>query len=244
MTFNEIISKLLKLNKTAAIALLTVMGLVAIAAVYAQNKIDAEDLYQIGILVLAAFVFFALVSQFTGFMAKIATWLVFGFSVCYMLLFSYQTMFRPPLENVLQAGCFFHPFKQGCPAYHKDEADRVVQDIITPENTPLDIDTAGAVYVQFAGSLDRDDVIDVAMSLLDVGWKMQGATRGGERIGSAYGKNEVRYFYPEDKQSAELLALEFDIKAKWASGIVAKDFSEAGFKNVAKGTLEVWTSRL
>lgn len=100
----------------------------------------------------------------------------------------------------------------------------------------------GPVFTQFAGSLQRERIVALAQALSDQGWEMQGADRGGERTAAAAGINEVRFFYPEDRQYAEALAKSIIGIADWVPEMRVVDLSGAGYQPV-RGQLEIWTSR-
>lgn len=104
------------------------------------------------------------------------------------------------------------------------------------------VTSPGPVFIQFAGSLQRERIVTLARALFAQGWKMQGADRGGERTAAAAGTNEVRFFYPEDRQYAEGLALAIIGIADWVPAMEVVDLSNSGYEP-ARGQLEIWTSR-
>lgn len=108
--------------------------------------------------------------------------------------------------------------------------------------TAAQVVSPGPVFTQFAGSLHRDKIKALAAALSDQGWKMQGAANGGERTTAAAGLNEVRFFYPEDRQYAEALAQAVIGIADWVPEMKVVDLSNSGYQP-PKGQLEIWTSR-
>lgn len=115
----------------------------------------------------------------------------------------------------------------------------------TPGEQPPSADLAvspGPIFMQFAGSLQRERIVALAQALSAQGWKMQGADRGGERTAAAAGFNEVRFFYPEDRQYAEALAAAIIGIADWVPEMRVVDLSASGYKP-PRGQLEIWTSR-
>jgi len=58
----------------------------------------------------------------------------------------------------------------------------------------------GTVFVQFAGG-DRNDIVELRSLLEERGWQVPGE----ERIASAAGKREVRYFHDSDDSTADAL---------------------------------------
>lgn len=57
-----------------------------------------------------------------------------------------------------------------------------------PSLAPPGVNWPQSVFVQFAGSLRREDIRQAMMSLGQSGWRVQGAALGGERIAAASGK--------------------------------------------------------
>ncbi|MFN3615137.1 MAG: hypothetical protein ACK4WC_11350, partial [Rubrimonas sp.] len=68
------------------------------------------------------------------------------------------------------------------------------------------------------------------------GWRVEGADQGGERLSSAFGLNEVRYFNPEDAGAAAALA---EAVAAALGGEVpqVRDFTRLAAR---PGHLELW----
>lgn len=94
------------------------------------------------------------------------------------------------------------------------------------------------VFVQFAGTVTREDVRAMMRKLSQVGWKVQGIEGGGERTSAAAGLQEVRYSDTGDAAAAKALA-----QAVQASSLVSRPIIPKLSTGVAKGTLEVWISR-
>ena len=152
-----------------------------------------------------------------GLLSTIIVWFValigMAVTLCFAVQFATGDRFTPPLAK---AGCYIAPASKGCPF----SADYSEGDIETAQTTTLaeaGRETAsalqpqrtGPVFIQFAGAIARDDMSRAARALQEAGWRVEGASRRGERIGTAAGLNEVRYFHAEDSQDAELLAREF-----------------------------------
>jgi WD40 repeat protein len=93
------------------------------------------------------------------------------------------------------------------------------------------------VFVQFAGALDRQAMITFALGLRDVGWNVQGADRGGERVAAAAGLNLIRYASPDDRAAAESLAGEVS-----RSSPAGRNITVELNRLVPAGTLEIWIS--
>lgn len=96
------------------------------------------------------------------------------------------------------------------------------------------------LFIQFAG-YERAEVIKLAGFLATSGWRVEGGDRGGERVGTAAGLNEVRYFNPDDAALAQALA---DTLRKVTPGkdIGLQDLSATSYGKAEPGLLEVWVS--
>lgn len=97
------------------------------------------------------------------------------------------------------------------------------------------------VFIQFAG-FDRDAVKLIATDLVALGWPIQGADQGGERYAHAAGLNEVRYFNPEDKVRADVLAHELS-GALAGTPVKVLDVSDSAYAMDTPGHLEIWISK-
>lgn len=97
---------------------------------------------------------------------------------------------------------------------------------------------AGQVYVQFGPNFAAPAAVDIATALAGSGWQVPGAAAGGEFVAASPGRNEVRFFYPEDRAAAEALA-RAAVAASPDAPIYVRDFSRLrGF--AAAGQLELW----
>jgi hypothetical protein len=112
-------------------------------------------------------------------------------------------------------------------------------------NPPIPPSTTGAIrradyktFVQFAGSVDRDDVREMMRGLKAAGWNVQGVEGGGQRTPAAAGQREIRYSQPGDEEAAKALAQE--VQAKFpVSGTISTKLTPG----VSPGNIEVWVSR-
>ena len=98
---------------------------------------------------------------------------------------------------------------------------------------------ASTVFVQFAGGA-REDIKSVTAVLRQQGWNVPGE----ERIASAAGKREIRYFHEGDRLAASLLRDDLN-SALQSVGFSALEIREVGDPTVvakmpAKGILEIW----
>lgn len=180
--------------------------------------------------------------------------------------------FHPPMAR---AACLANPFQSGCAlssdygagALAEAEAVEVVE---AEPQMPLDIQntrvgptgvivttfetlepprfmppTGNAVFVHFAGAIQRPDVVAAAMTLAENGWEVPWAEKGGERLSIAAGLNEIRYFNAADAEAAQELARQFAAQVNWVdvATLKVRDLSAAGFDPRSDHQFEIWTSR-
>lgn len=109
----------------------------------------------------------------------------------------------------------------------------------TPTPTTIAIRTAQRahpqkVYIQFAGLIERSEIVTLNQALRQAGWNVQGAS--GERTGVAAGLNEVRYA-GASRDAAEELA-----KALTETGLTGT-VTTREVPIVTGNVLEIWISR-
>jgi uncharacterized membrane protein HdeD (DUF308 family) len=97
------------------------------------------------------------------------------------------------------------------------------------------------LFIQFAG-YDRADVVKLALLLSESGWRVEGGDRGGERVGTAAGLNEVRYFNPGDAALAQALAGTLQ-QVNPGKVIGVQDLSASSYGKAEPGLLEIWVSQ-
>jgi len=93
------------------------------------------------------------------------------------------------------------------------------------------------VFVQFAGALQRENMIAFARGLRDQGWNVQGADQGGERTASAAGINVIRHGSTDDAAAAQDLARQVG-----ATSPAGRTPRVERVSTIAARTLEVWIS--
>jgi hypothetical protein len=96
------------------------------------------------------------------------------------------------------------------------------------------------LFIQFAG-YERGDVVKLAQLLKEAGWTVEGGERGGERVKTAEGLNEVRYFNPKDASLAAALAKTLQ-EAQPLKTVEIKDLSASSYGKAQPGLLEIWVS--
>ncbi len=99
------------------------------------------------------------------------------------------------------------------------------------------------IFFQFAGSASREQAKAISAKLAERGYKMPGE----ERIGSAAGLHEVRYFYEEDAETAKQAVT--DINAVLAGMGFKADVEPRSLTGLSKikprrGASELWLEPL
>jgi predicted acylesterase/phospholipase RssA len=95
---------------------------------------------------------------------------------------------------------------------------------------------AYTVFIQFAG-FTRPDVVKMATTLVEAGWSVPAPDKGGERLGSANGHNEVRIGVEDDRAFAEQLAGDVLESGLLSTRPIIKIYSTIPPRN-----LELWIS--
>ena len=116
---------------------------------------------------------------------------------------------------------------------------------VAPEPVLVQATVPGSnqVFIQFA-VLSRDDVVDAASRLTALGWNVQGAASGGERLSAATGLMEVRFFFAEDATGAALLAQNLQDSRPGRPQVGVRDLSGTDLaKSVSPGHFEIWMSQ-
>lgn len=244
--------QVIRRDRMLSIILAGTIALVLIAAQLVKSGVSADGLQatlgvMIGPLLVVILIMLVLGSLRKTFLGTALTILVLIYLTAGLKQFLVPDL--PPKMPPFH--CFFSMRAEGCPGspkYTTNDLARSEPEAVEPlEPTsdafvPEPLISPGPVFLQFAGSLQRESIIELAMALAAEGWNMQGADRGGERTAAAAGINEVRFFHPDDRKYAEALAQILIAKADWVDGMEVRDLSSAGF-NPQPGQLEIWTSR-
>lgn len=181
---------------------------------------------------------------------RIIVWYFTSLLLLTVSAFWIQAILRPPAPFLVEARCFVDLWSQGCPlgtpiAQNVEVAPspKIESPQGSSQETIYKPDKRNRVYVQFAGTLSRQEVTKVSLKLKEGGWNVQGAERGGERTAQAVGIDQVRYFHGEDKVMAENLATKYNEFASWQGFDQLSVAFVAGHESrVPVGHLEVWTS--
>jgi len=211
----------------------------------------SEVIRAFGVFLLSATAFVIFFKAIDGsILPRIIVWYFTSLILLTVSAFWIQAILRSPTPYLIDAKCFIDLWSQGCPlgtslaqpiAVASSPEEQSSQG--STSKVPYIPPTRNKVFVQFAGSLSRDDVTRVSMALTKESWNMDDADRGGERTAQAGGIDQVRYFHAEDLELAKQLAASYNKLATW------KGFDElavayvSGYESrMAVGRIEVWTS--
>jgi hypothetical protein len=236
-----VLTRLLGLNRHIAIYLFSGLGLLAAIAIASSWGIDEQTAMLMGVyfigLTTTLFIFASLVRD--RLIQRVLAWFIALMIILSILVLFIsavirdQTVFPPPY-------CLVR-FYEMCPQVAEQIAERTTSPPVgvTPPAPPPAIEASQyTVYVQFAGIISRDSVRTMMTGLAQSGWNVQGVKGGGERIGSAAGRNEIRYGREEDRAAAEALA-----RAVEAYGLALSNVRAVSVPSITAKKLEVWISR-
>lgn len=116
----------------------------------------------------------------------------------------------------------------------------LAQVVIDEAHAP--IKASGPIFLQFGRNVERGDVIQLSNDLAASGWAIEGGEKGGELLKAVPDQNEIRFFHPEDRESAIALAKRL-YELNPSSPVHVRDFSRLG-SYTAKGQLEIWLNQI
>jgi hypothetical protein len=252
----DLISKAFNINKPAAMLLSGGYLALAIAAAYVTANPDlGPDVYDVLTLLLAISFLLAIATRLPGAATTILACFGALLLAVWMALYFVQkitdSLYTPPLAS---ADCILKFFTTDCAVLTRTaavpEAELVVRSAGVPKPPTVSNGTMnkavnkafGRVFIQFAG-YKRETVVAIARTLKDKGWSVEDADRGGERIGLAAGKFEVRYFNPKDLVLAKALAADMYTVDRQSRGATVLEVPARSVKGtVPAGHLELWIS--
>lgn len=245
MTPAKVLSLLLRINRPAAVFLLTglaVLAAAAIASSWRNISPNALALFGIYILGFSVITYVLVYIVMDAVLKRILGYFITGIFMCWTSAIFISAVVPPDLIPLPAPVCLIQIFREDCSL--KDSAAKEKHTPVARVE-PVVAAASGTirrgdftVFVQFAGVIVRDDVRAMMTKLETEGWKVEGAQKGGERTAKAAGYNEIRYSSDEDENAAKDLARSVQEKNLTPKGIViAKTFS------VPRRTLEVWISR-
>ena len=257
----DLFSKLLKINPLAGKFVTIGLLVLTAAAVVVSFGVALDSLIRTGLVVIAFSVAVFILVNLHGLLIRVIGWvLTIAFCVWLSAVVA-QTLTGGKITWLASTQCLIFPLSNSC---------AITQDSTTEAIAALDEDTAPAaddatqpdrggstpdepavaphppvkaVFVQFAGLLDRADIAEYATTLAEEGWPVEGAEQGGERTGKSAGLNEIRFFHPEDRTAAEALALRSTQLSPAGHPLSVRDLSDTKFASAGNiGVLEVWIS--
>jgi hypothetical protein len=253
----EILSTFLHVDKATAKIIGGGLIVLATAATIMAWQINIADLHRVAVVVVGYSLLAMMLARVSGILATCVAWLATGVLAAYCLLFVTQfvtnSRYTPP---IMQAGCFLSPTDPDCPLYPRARLAMMAEQaagappapapIVTAENqptrgwTPATEDPAAgdgrALRILFAGRVAPAVANALAADLAATGWTIP-EDRGVERVSSAFGLNELRYFRPADAEAAAALAAE--LTASGIAGPVALVNRSAAAED---RPLELWIS--
>lgn len=262
----DIITHALRVDRRMARFILGGLTLLAAAALVISWDYDLDKIFRVAIFILAFCVAIAILANIRGLISLVAAWVILGVGVIYISLGAAQFLtlssLTPPVPPFL---CFISPVDARCTQLAQSAAietasvmGQAVDMSSEPRPPQLEVPPSrptssanlpapptprtATVYVQFAGVIDRDAMAVFSQRLAALGWTVPGASRGGERIASAAGLNEVRFFHGSDKPAAERLARDATNASPAGANVKLRDLS-AGYINSPEGQLELWISK-
>lgn len=248
----DLITKIYKINRPAAVIIAGGYLLIAIGAVVmASNPEWGLDLKTVLLYLLGSSFAMMVLTRIPTMATRIFGCFILLLTAIWISLYFFQKVTNNSLTPpVAQDECILLLFSSSCATLHETTAVTESQLQTVPAETVVPAPTedleagkkVSSVYVQFAG-YPRSDVVEVAKALLAKGWGMQGADRGGERLPSAAGKFEVRFFSPADQSLATALAADLDeVEPSDRKSAVKEVPAEAVSTAVPRGHLELWIS--
>lgn len=256
--FFEAIELSLGINRQAT--KIAVGGFVVMALAIGLVQLADDDtltFWRLLVAQVALMVFMLVITQLPLLARRLLAWVV---ALCFastMITATVQSVtenrFRPPLAL---ASCiisfYFADSCQSSPANVSGMASGLIGAAFAQGSTdaaptsPLtgaalaEAQRQARLFIQFAG-YPRDEVVKLASMLSATGWTVEGGDRGGERVRTAAGLNEVRFFNPGDAALAATLANALQ-DAKPGTVIKVQDLSASSYGKAQPGLLEVWVS--
>jgi hypothetical protein len=240
----QVFERLLSVNKSAATFLLVGIAVFAAVAIVGTFQIDRDTAFLTAAYIVgfSAFVYVLTLIVNHPMLKLVLGWFVTLFFICVVLVVSVSAVMpdRSPFAPTYCLVRFWEPCSAVAVRISSVSTPAITTSAAPTENGQEAVQKSDyQVFVQFAGLLQRQNVMAMMQGVAQQGWDVQGTDRGGERTGAAAGYNEVRY-NEADREAAAALA-----KAVQDSGIVTEPIK---VKQMPRGvlpakTLEVWISK-
>lgn len=256
--FFKAIQLSLGINRQAT--MIAVGGFVVMALAIGLVQLADDDTLTFWRLLVAQvglMVFMLVITQLPLLARRMLAWVValcFAFTVVAATVQSVtENRFRPPLALASCIISFY--FADSCnssPAIVSSGGPGMIGAAFAQESTTRSLipiltgfalaeaQKRSKLFIQFAG-YQRGEVVKLAKLLEEAGWTVQGNERGGERVKTAEGLNEVRYFNPKDAAVAAALARTLQA-AQPLKTVTVQDLSGSSYGMAQAGLLEVWVS--
>jgi len=241
----DVFTNLLKVNPIVGRFIAAGVLVLAAAAIVQGFGYSMDVLIRMSIYIIVFAFIITILANLKGIVIRILGWVfTLGF-VLWSTAALAQIISNNAISWIAPAQCLIYPMSSGCSLA---ATNRALSPAI-PASPGPGSDTAGLenqvdrVFIQFAGSINRSNVVAFAETLVGEGWPVKGADRGGERTISAIGLNEVRYFHQEDKDAAEALAETTSRISPAGHSLKVRDLSETSYsREDTEGLLEIWIS--
>jgi hypothetical protein len=126
-------------------------------------------------------------------------------------------------------------------AQNTSDVEVAATDEEPPAIDPDEPERSGSVWLQFGPAEDRERMADLIDYLSETGWSIANGEEGGSAYDHAPDRNEVRFFTPDRRAAAEILAE--DLVGFGGIGEVAViDLGESGLI-APEGQIEIWLKR-
>lgn len=250
----KILAELLKLDPKAGTVILSGLGVLAAAAMVLTLEMETSKLIYVGGVILAfSFVVFIL-KNLSGLLATLVTWVVTLGVLLLGVLFLIQALTSPAMLTppLVSAGCFFSPMDPNCRAElqvaaAEQSSEPMPEPVIIDDNSmspnmptqpaPFLPPEGNKIYLQYSGDIGRNEATLIKELTIENGWNFQ----PWEQTSTAFGKQEIRFFHPEDGFFADMLAAQINDAGILSEPLIVRDFSGSGLTSPQK-QLEIWVS--
>ena len=231
----EYLREFAKSNPTTAAILSAAIACFAAVAVIVKFGIDLQATIPSVVYVIVVGTVFYLLGRLLDepLARRAASWCLAVFIVAWIGVFFWSRL-HPRNEAVACAVYFWAPCLVTADQIASDTARKPDLSVPQASGFSKDVKAKYKVFIQFSG-FDRTTIVSLAQGLTKLGWIVQGANSGGERVDTAAQLAEVRYGDPSARPAAEALAAALN-----ASKISAKEIKAVHLGIIKTDTLEVW----
>lgn len=242
---------LLKIDRKVALPLVAGLAVMAAGAIVSTWQVDWRTMALIGIYVVCLGVILVTVANLSEGPRLLLGWFVVLMIIAIVSTLFVSAVFRP--RTVAPTWClvqFWNKCEDATAIVAERNSEQLVAATSVPAVIPAPTSTTGElqtsssgdvpllqqqVFIQFAGLITRESVIELNRALRRGGWQV--ASDSGERTENARGLNEVRYGPAADRDAAETLAA-----AVTAANIGSAPVQVKQLDMIRPNTLELWIS--